>query len=154
MSQRLKRYLNDVLDGKNMNILEVSQDLRLQKRLQLMVKNLNITEQSFESCMKNVASELLKDQIKKSYVLTLLLFSKELDSYHSMHSTSWYTRDKLLVILHDIFLEYGNRIYKKQHHYFWEYFLILLITSLICILLWLIKKIEHKENGIFFSGFN
>ena len=30
MSQRLKRYLNDVLDGKNMNILEVSQDFRLQ----------------------------------------------------------------------------------------------------------------------------
>ena len=154
MSQRLKRYLNDVLDGKNMNILEVSQDLCLQNRLQLMVKNLNITEQSFKSCMKNIASELLKDPIKKSYVLTLLLFSKELDSYHSMHSTSWYTRDKLIVILHDIFLEYGNRIYKKQRHYFWEYFLILLITSLICILLWLIKKIEHKENGIFFSGFN
>ena len=135
MSQRLKRYLNDVLDGKNMNILEVSQDLCLHNRLQLMVKNLNITEESFESCMKNIASELLKDPINKSYFLTLLLFSKELDSYHSMHSTSWYTRDKLLVILHDIFLEYSNRIYKKQRHYFWEYILILLISSLICILL-------------------
>ena len=140
MSQRLKRYLNDVLDGKNMNILEVSQDLRLKNRLQLMVKNLNITEQSFESCMKNIASELLKDPIKKSYFLTLLLFSKELDSYHSMHSTSWYTRDKLLVILHDIFLEYSNRIYKKQGYYFCKYSLHLLVLYLILILFSLKKK--------------
>ena len=103
MSQRLKRYLNDVLDGKNMNILDVSQDLNSQNRFQSMVKNLNITEQSLERSIKNIASMLLKDSTNTGCVVSLLLFSMELDSYHLIHSSSWYTRDMLVETLYDIF---------------------------------------------------
>ena len=104
MSQRLKRYLNDVLDGKNMNILEMSNDPNLQNRYQSMIKTLNITDkQTLERCMKIIASESLKPPMKDGHIVSLILFSVELDSYHSIHNSSWYRRDMLVETLHDIF---------------------------------------------------
>ena len=104
MSQRLKRYLNDVLDGKNMNILEMSNDPNLQNRYQSMIKTLNITDkQTPERCMKIIASESLKPPMKDGHIVSLILFSVELDSYHSIHNSSWYRRDMLVETLHDIF---------------------------------------------------
>ena len=104
MSQRLKRYLNDVLDGKNMNILEMSKDPNLQNRYQSMIKTLNITDkQTLERCMKIIASESLKPPMKDGHIVSLILFSVELDSYHSIHNSSWYRRDMLVETLHDIF---------------------------------------------------
>ena len=104
MSQRLKRYLNDVFDGKNMNILEMSKDPNLQNRYQSMIKTLNITDkQTLERCMKIIASESLKPPMKDGHIVSLILFSVELDSYHSIHNSSWYRRDMLVETLHDIF---------------------------------------------------
>ena len=104
MSQRLKRYLNDVFDGKNMNILEMSNDPNLQNRYQSMIKTLNITDkQTLERCMKIIASESLKPPMKDGHIVSLILFSVELDSYHSIHNSSWYRRDMLVETLHDIF---------------------------------------------------
>ena len=102
MSEGLKQYLNDVFDGKNTTILEISQDLNSQNRFQSMVKDLKITEQSLERSIKNIASMLLKDSTNTGCVVSLLLFSMELDSYHSIHSSSWYRRDMLVEILYDI----------------------------------------------------
>ena len=104
MSQRLKRYLNDAFDGKNMNILEMSKDPNLQNRYQSMIKTLNITDkQTLERCMKIIASESLKPPMKDGHIVSLILFSVELDSYHSIHNSSWYRRDMLVETLHDIF---------------------------------------------------
>ena len=104
MSQRLKRYLNDVFDGKNMNILEMSKDPNLQNRYQSMIKTLNITDkQTLERCMKIIASESLKPPMKDGHIVSLILFSVELDSYHSIHNSSWYRRDMLVETLYDIF---------------------------------------------------
>ena len=134
MSQRLKRYLNGVLDGKNMIIGEMSNDLNLHDRFQSMIQDLNITEQTFECCLKEIATVLLEDSMNHGRLVTLLLFSRELDSYHSMHSTSWYRRSMLIETLHNIFLEYSNRIYKNQGYYFLEYSFILLLFSFLLIL--------------------
>ena len=104
MSQRLKRYLSDAFDGKNMNILEMSKDPNLQNRYQSMIKTLNITDkQTLERCMKIIASESLKPPMKDGHIVSLILFSVELDSYHSIHNSSWYRRDMLVETLHDIF---------------------------------------------------
>ena len=104
MSQRLKQYLNDGFDGKNMNILEMSKDPNLQNRYQSMIKTLNITDkQTLERCMKIIASESLKPPMKDGHIVSLILFSVELDSYHSIHNSSWYRRDMLVETLHDIF---------------------------------------------------
>ena len=104
MSQRLKQYLNDAFDGKNMNILEMSKDPNLQNRYQSMIKTLNITDkQTLERCMKIIASESLKPPMKDGHIVSLILFSVELDSYHSIHNSSWYRRDMLVETLHDIF---------------------------------------------------
>ena len=62
MSQRLKRYLDDVMDGNNTAILEISQDLSLQNRFKSLVKDLNITEQTLECCLKEIATVYLKIQ--------------------------------------------------------------------------------------------
>ena len=103
MSQRLKQYLNDVFDGKNMNILEIGKDPNLQNRYQSIIKSLNITDnQTLERCMKIIASESLKPPMKDGHIASLILFSMELDSYHSINSTSWYRRHILTEILHDI----------------------------------------------------
>ena len=102
MSEGLKQYLNDVFDGKNTTILEISQDLNSQNRFQSMVKDLKITEQSLERSIKNIASILFKDSTNSGCIVSLLLFSMELDSYHSIHSSSWYRRDMLVEILYDI----------------------------------------------------
>ena len=134
MSQRLKRYLNDVLDGENMITGEMSNDLNLHDRFQSMIQDLNITEQTFECCLKEIATVLLEDSMNHGRLVTLLLFSRELDSYHSMHSTSWYRRSMLIETLHNIFLEYSNRIYRKKCYYFCKYSLLLLVFSLILIL--------------------
>ena len=134
MSQRLKRYLNDVLDGENMITGEMSNDLNLHDRFQSMIQDLNITEQTFECCLKEIATVLLEDSMNHGCLATLLLFSRELDSYYSMHSTSWYRRSMLIETLHNIFLEYSNRIYKKQCYDFCKYSLLLLVFSLILIL--------------------
>ena len=103
MSQRLKQYLNYVFDGKNMIIVEISQDSNLQMRYQSMVKDLKITKQSLAHCLKEIGTVLLKDPMNNGYIVSLLLFSMELDSYHSLHSSSWYRRDILVETLHDIF---------------------------------------------------
>ena len=86
MSQRLKRYLDDVMDGNNTAILEISQDLSLQNRFKSLVKDLNITEQTLECCLKEIATESLEDVVNYGCIVSLLLFSREFDSYHSTHS--------------------------------------------------------------------
>ena len=105
MSQRLKRYLNDVLDGENMITGEMSNDLNLHDRFQSMIQDLNITEQTFECCLKEIATVLLEDSMNHGCLVTLLLFSRELDSYHSMHS-AWYRRSMLIETLHNIQKQY------------------------------------------------
>ena len=138
MSEGLKQYLNDVFDGKNTTILEISQDLNSQNRFQSMVKDLEITtEQSLERNIKNIASMSFKDSTDVGCVVSLLLFSMELDSYHSMHSSSWYKRDMLVETLHDIFLCHDiqtSYVFKPEDsNLFWRFYFILIvcITSLV-----------------------
>ena len=134
MSQRLKRYLNDVLDGENMIVGEMSNDLNLHDRFQSMIKDLNITEQTLECCLKEIATVLLEDSNNHGCLAILLLFSRELDSYHSMHSGKWYRRSMLIETLHNIFLEYSNKIYKNKGYYFLECSFILFVFSFILLL--------------------
>ena len=115
MSEGLKQYLNDVFDGKNTTILEISQDLNSQNRFQSMVRDLKITEQSIDRSVKSIASMLLKDSTNIGCVVSLLLFSMELDSYHSTHSSSWYRRDVLVETLHDIL---SNPSKEKDSNFF------------------------------------
>ena len=139
MSQRLKQYLNDVFDGKNMVIVEISQDSNLQMRYQSMVKNLKITKQSLAHCLKEIGTVLLKDPMNNGYIVSLLLFSMELDSYHSLHSSSWYRRDILVEILHDLFLCYDIQPINVDKHansnLFWSYSFIILFVYMTMLIL-------------------
>ena len=132
MSQRLKQYLNDVLDGKNTIILEISQDLNSQNHFQSMVKDLKITtEQSLERNIKNIASMLFKDSTDIGCVVSLLLFTMELDSYHSIHNSLWYRRDMLVETLHDIFLCHDIQtsyvLKPEDSNLFWRFYFVLIV---------------------------
>ena len=117
MSQRLKEYLNEVFDGKNTTILEIRKDLNLRNRYQSIIKSLNITDnQKLEKCMKIIASETLKPPMNDGHIVSLILFSMELDSYHSINITSWYRRHILKEILQDILLNQSSQ--KKDSSFF------------------------------------
>ena len=72
---------------------------------------------------------ILEDSMNTGYLVSLLFFSEELDSFHSTYS-AWYRRDMLIETLHNIFLEYTNRLYKKCYYFlssFTGFFLILIL---------------------------
>ena len=136
MSERSKQFLNDVLDRKNSIINEIFKDLNSQERFQSIIKDLNLTEQTFECGLKEIAALVLSDSMNNGCFVSLLIFSMELDSFHSVYS-AWYRRDMLIETLHKIFLESSIRpkqLYKKEDYYFWEYTLILFVCSVVLIL--------------------
>ena len=124
------RYLNDVLNGENITILEMAEDLNFRDRFHSMIQDLNITEQTLDCCLKEIATVLLEDSANIGCLVSFLLFSIELDSFHSTYS-AWYRRDMLIETLHNILLDYNfkSNIYKKSY-YFWRSPIILLLAIL------------------------
>ena len=133
MSIRLEQYINDILDGKNAIIEEIAEDLNIHDRYRSMIHDLRITEQTLDSSLKEISASLFADSTNNGSVVSLLLFSKEFDSFHSVHSM-WYRRAMLIKTLHDIFIEYADKVYNKND-YIPGLSLILLVFSLILILL-------------------
>ena len=129
MTQRLKQFLDDALDGKNVIINEISNDPYYKHQIEVMVKDMTFTKQSFEPNMKEIASLVLKRSTNYRYVIPLLLFGIHLDKYHSTYST-WYRRTLLVDILYEICVEQHNKKY-----YYWSGTFILLIGSIIFIIL-------------------
>ena len=113
MSERLKQFLNDVLDGKNKFIKKVlSNDSSLQGRYRTMVINLQLSDHTLDCCLKGIADSLFKNSVNNGSLVSLLMFSKELDNFHRAHSR-WYKRTMLLDILCDIF-EANAHIFHKS----------------------------------------
>ena len=136
MSTRsIEQYINDILDGKNA-IVEglAAEDLNaVQGRYRSMIYDLQITEQTLDSSLKEISASLFADSTNNGSVVSFLLFSKELDSFHAVHST-WYRRAMLINTLRDIFIEYTDKIIDKND-YIPGLSLILIVISLILILL-------------------
>ena len=133
MSQRLKEYLNDAFDGKNMEILEIRKDPNLQNRYQSIIESLNITDdQTLERSMKIIASESLKPPMKDGHIVSLILFSMELDSYHSINSTSWYRRHILIEILNGILLNHPSK--EEDSNFFGIYSFVLFVCMTMLVL--------------------
>ena len=130
----LKQYLHDVLNGKDKTIAEISEDLTTKDRFQPMVQNLQVTEETLESCLQGIAASLLTSSSNDGCLVALLLLSIELDSFHSAHS-AWYKRDVLIETLHSIFTEYDNKFHKKHYYHFQGLSLFLLVLSFILIVL-------------------
>ena len=133
MSARLEQYINDILDGENAIIEGIAEDLNVQDRYRSMIHDLRITEQTLDSSLKEISASLFADSTNNGSVVSFLLFSKELDSFHAVHST-WYRRAMLINTLRDIFIEYTDKIIDKND-YIPGLSLILIVISLILILL-------------------
>ena len=133
MSIDLKQYLRDVLEGKDTVITEILNDSTFKGKFQSLARNLQVTEQSLESCLKRIAASLLVKPTNNGCLVALLLLSIELDSFHSTHS-AWYKRDVLIETLHNIFIEYNGKFH-NMNYYFQGLSFILLVFSLILIVL-------------------
>ena len=109
----LKQFVIDVLDGRNLLINKISEDFNKKKQFQKMVDDLCLTEETFEPALKRLAKSLLLRK-NNGRLTALLLFSMELDSFHSLNS-SWYKRDMLIETLYNIILDS-----KEEAYAFWK----------------------------------
>ena len=133
MPERLKRFLNDVLDGKNLLINEIFENLNSKNQLQMKIKDLNLTEHSFEPGLKTIATTFLHNSKSNGHIASLLIFSMEMDSFHYLNS-SWYRRDMLIETLHSVLSEFNYELNNKEELSFWEYTIILFLCSIVLIL--------------------
>ncbi len=127
--RELRQFLIDVLDGRNSFINKISDDLNKKVQFQKIVDDLCLTEQSFELKLKAIAKSLLISK-NNGRLTSLLLFSMEMDSFHSLNS-SWYKRDMLIETLYNILLD-TKRIEEEQYS-FWKYTII--ICSIVVIII-------------------
>ena len=122
----LKQFVINVLDGRNSHINEISVDFNKKEQFQKMVDDLCLTEETFEPTLKRLAKSLLHRK-NNGRLTALLLFSMELDSFHSLNS-SWYKRDMLIETLYNIILDS-----KEKEYPFWKYTFIICSIVLIII---------------------
>ena len=109
----LKQFIINVLDGRNSLINEISVDFNKKEQFQKMVDDLCLTEETFEPTLKRLAKSLLLKN--NGHLTVLLLFSMELDSFHSLNS-SWYKRDMLIETLYNILLD----VERIEAYAFWK----------------------------------
>ncbi len=128
----LRQFIINVLDGRNSIINKISKDLNHKEQFQKMVNDLCFTEQSFEAKLKRIATLLLSNSKNNGRLASLLIFSMELDSFHSLNC-SWYRRDMLIETLYIILLD--SKLIKREEYSFWQYTFILFTCSIFLILL-------------------
>ncbi len=131
----LRQFIIDVLDGQNSIIDKISKDFNHKEQFQTMVKDLNLTEQSFGPSVTMIATTLLANSKNNGYLASLLLFSIELNTFLSINC-SWYRRDLLIETLLPMLLD--SKHWKREDYSFWEYTFILFVCLTLLILL---KKI-------------
>ena len=126
----LRRYITNVLDGRDETILQMSKDIT--DRCREMIVDLNITEKTFQSTLVGICDSLFSQKCTTGYYTSLLIFCMELDSIHKKKS-SWYSRDMMVETLIAILLKTERT---RKRHYF-DYILwcsILLIITKIFLL--------------------
>ena len=106
MSERLRSYITDVLYGKDETIVNISNNLGDKRRCRSIIEELNLTEETFESTLERISNIYFSYPKKDggAYYIPLLLFSIELDAFHTIHS-SWYNTDMLVEALISIFIK-------------------------------------------------
>ena len=124
-SCKLKQFLIDVLDGRNSFINKVSKDLDLKEQLKMLVNDLSLTEHSFQPKLDTIVTLLLSNSMSNGCWVSLLLFSMELDSYHSLNSP-WYRRQMLIETLYNNKL-LNSKFSKEEEYSFWVYVVIIIL---------------------------
>ena len=103
-------------------------DLNLDvKRLKVMVEDLRITEESFETDVTAIIKMTLEESKSNGRIASVLIFSMELDAYLTKNSSSWYKRCMLIETLIPILCK--NRLSCKYLFYFF------IISSVVILLI-------------------
>ena len=126
----LKQFVINVLDGRNSLINKISTDFNKKEQFQKIINDLCLTEETFEPALKSLAKSLLLRK-NNGRLTALLLFSMELDSFHSLNS-SWYKRDMLIETLYNILLD--RKHIEEEEYSFWKYTIILFVCLTFLIL--------------------
>ena len=122
MSERLRSRITDILHGKDEEILTMTNDLRDKYPCRSIIEGLNLTEETFESALERITDTYFSYPAKdgRTYYIPLLLFSIELDAFHTIHS-SWYNTDMLVEALISIFIKSNYTLSDSRNYYYYSY---------------------------------
>ena len=100
----LEDYVTNILDGNDEDIQDLS--IKYENYYLSSMETLNFTQETFGTGIEVISNELFSlHKVTEPYVVSLLIFSIELDKFYKLHS--WYTRDMLIRII-------VNILYKRE----------------------------------------
>ena len=100
----LEDYVTNILDGNDEDIQDLS--IKYENYYLSSMETLNFTQETFGTGIEVISNELFSlRKVTEPYVVSLLIFSIELDKFYKLHS--WYTRDMLIRII-------VNILYKRE----------------------------------------
>ena len=80
-----------------------------------MVEDLRITEESFETCVTEIVTMILRESKSNGRIASVLTFSMELDAHLTKNSSLWYTRCMLVETLIPLLCK-NQLSYKYSYH--------------------------------------
>ena len=102
----LRQYVENILEGNDKDVWYFSMKYRNHYLPQIMA--LKLERESFSTNIRTIAEELfITRSTTYPYVLSLLIFSFELDGYCRRIYSSWYTTATLVDILVNILSDYN-----------------------------------------------
>ena len=129
--QQLKEFLNNVLERKHktMNTIYDDNSNQIVKRLKRVVEDLGIIEENFETTVTEIVTMTLEESKNNGYIVSVLIFSMELDAYLTKNSSSWYKRSVLIETLIPLLCKH------RKNQLSCEYLFILIISSIVILLM-------------------
>ena len=126
--QQLKLFLNNVLERKNEIINTIYNEPKYKKQLRTMVKDLEITEESFKTDVTVIVTMILKESKNNGYIASVLIFSMELDT-NLTKKFIWYRRSMLIETLIPVLISSNHC--KRVKYLCCKYLIIFIISSIV-----------------------
>ena len=101
--EHIKHYISDILHGRDETIQHLSK--RFENDNLSLIKTLNFTRETFSIGVEIISKRLFSLRGDSTpYIISLLIFSMELDKFYKKHQYSWYSTDMLIQTLVHVLL--------------------------------------------------
>ena len=131
VQEQLKELLYNVLEKKNktMNTIYNDNSNKIIKQLKPVVKDLEIIEENFETTVTEIVTMTLEESKSNGYIVSVLIFSMELDAYLIKNSSLWYKRSVLIETLIPLLCKH------RKNQLSCKYLFIFIISSIVILLI-------------------
>ena len=101
--EEIIEFCRNFINGGNKHLHDVIDNYR-HLFSQINIKQLNLTQETFDITFKNICRKLfdIRPADNKSYIISLLGFALTLNEYHLSHHYSWYHTEILIDSLVDV----------------------------------------------------